>query len=322
MTSKNSCERRIPASEITYNVRTPMRVAVERLFAACRFLYYLFYWENNAIKLSRYDIVDEKIPQRLGVIKLAQLSDLHGKVFGERSQRLFDTLAVERPDVVLITGDLIDERVYDLEYVADVTRRSVELAPTLYVTGNHEANFKPQYFERFLDVVVSCGAIPLDGKRFAIERRAGRIALSEVAQCQVKDGVTIAGVADPVRAGREYKIRLAQDLAEVAPAPNLFSILLSHRPETFELYARHGFDLIFSGHAHGGQFRLPAVLPMGLNAPHQGWFPRYTGGLYLDRGARLIVSRGLGPSVLPTRLFNRPDLVVCRLARSKEILEG
>lgn len=310
--------QRIPPSEITLNVRTPLRVALERLFSACRFLYYLFYWENNAIQLSRYELVDEKLPETIGELKIAQLSDLHGKVFRNRSKRLFELMAKEKPDLIVVTGDLVDERAFDLEYVDSTVRRARQIAPVFFVTGNHEADFRPQYRDQTLDAIERAGAIALDGRRLALKRRDGAIEILDDSAAQDENVVLIAGVGDPARFGREYKSRFARELTKVAPRDGRFSILLSHRPETLDLYAAQGFAVVFSGHAHGGQFRLPLVMPNGLNAPHQGWFPRYTGGLYALGETRLIVSRGLGPSVLPTRLFNRPDLVICRISRSSE----
>ncbi|WP_455769208.1 metallophosphoesterase [Marinilactibacillus psychrotolerans] len=91
-----------------------------------------------------------------------------------------------------------------------------------------------------------------------------------------------------------------------------FKVLLSHRPELFETYAAHGFDLVFSGHAHGGQFRLPFI--GGLIAPNQGLFPEYTAGIYSKKQTRMIVSRGLGNSVIPIRINNRPELVIVTLS--------
>ena len=124
----------------------------------------------------------------------------------------------------------------------------------------------------------------------------------------------VAGTMD-VKTSQEFAKFAEPQFKKFSRNAGEFRLLLSHRPEFLTLYSKYGFDLVFSGHAHGGQICVPGLLPNGLNAPGQGWFPKYTRGAHKLGETTMIVSRGLGPSVIPTRLFNRPELVVCVLKR-------
>ena len=128
---------------------------------------------------------------------------------------------------------------------------------------------------------------------------------------QIKRGeeyISLLGVSDPT---------FGTDVDEVLKAHEVttFQILLSHRPELFEMYVNRSMDLVFSGHAHGGQFRLPFV-GNGLVAPNQGLFPKYSEGLHIKKDTTMVVSRGLGNSIVPLRLFNQPE-IVCATLRGK-----
>jgi predicted MPP superfamily phosphohydrolase len=201
-----------------------------------------------------------------------------------------------------VTGDLLDCRHFKLDVIRTLITRLVELAPVYYVVGNHEADLSQEYFDEVVDLVQDSGATALLGEQTRIERGADHIAL--------------AGVREPFFTEPYVEKVDAQLRALTDDAADEFRILLSHRPEALPLYAKHRFDLVFAGHAHGGQFRIPWLCPNGLNAPGQGWFPKLTAGVHVDGPTTLVISRGLGPSVIPTRLWNRPDLVVCRLHKS------
>ncbi len=313
--------------------RSKKRVVAEWLCGIFSFSYFLFYWENNAIDVEVYEQSDARIPRSLDGLTIVQISDLHGKSFGRNNRRLLKKIRDQRPDLIAVTGDLIDEREPDLDF----SRRTIEsfsaIAPVFYATGNHEGAFVDSLRAKFLKTIADAGAFPLDGSRVELSRGDdGTLIATPLGNdsegASARDYVLLAGIGDPgtpcaARVAKEERLRLEAETVEkaldaVPSRRERYSILLSHRPEHIRRYAARQFDLVLTGHAHGGQFRLPLLLPNGLFAPEQGYFPRYTSGRYVLGDATEIVSRGLGPSVIPTRLFNRPCLVVCVLKTQEQ----
>ncbi|MGI6401986.1 MAG: metallophosphoesterase [Thermoguttaceae bacterium] len=287
---------------ITRFKRSPLRFVAESVFIPFFFLGPLLYPANNALTVSEYDVASGRLPDAFDGYVVVQVSDLHCKEFGPRNDRLIAAIEREKPDLIVVTGDLLDCRHFKLDVIRTLITRLVELAPVYYVVGNHEADLSQEYFDEVVDLVQDSGATALLGEQTRIERGADHIAL--------------AGVREPFFTEPYVEKVDAQLRALTDDAADEFRILLSHRPEALPLYAKHRFDLVFAGHAHGGQFRIPWLCPNGLNAPGQGWFPKLTAGVHVDGPTTLVISRGLGPSVIPTRLWNRPDLVVCRLHKS------
>ncbi len=311
-------------NKISRTTPTFKRACAERAFVYLKFLYYLFYWENNWIQTTRYELASRRLPAAFDGFVLTQVSDLHGKSFGRDSSKLLERVARERPNLVLITGDIVDEWSYDLEFVARFVAQIGEIAPVLYVTGNHEGNFHDEYLAATLDTIRRAGGKILLNERIALERDGNGARFVDARDPEnAEERIVVAGVSDPIRAGKTYMALLEtelravaeQDLKQDSKQGGRFQILMSHRPEAGDLYARFGFDVVFAGHAHGGQTRIPWLLPQGLIAPHQGWFPNATSGVKRYGDSTLVISRGLGPSVAPTRIFNRPELVVCKLRR-------
>ena len=190
----------------------------------------------------------------------------------------------QSPDAIVITGDLIDDTKGGHEPALELARGCAAIAPTYFVTGNHE-KLSPSY-EAFLPELEKTGVIDLSGKTVTLE-----------------NGVTLTGAQDAGFIGRE---NYTGYIASLAPEAAGYHILLAHRPEFVASYAAVGFDLALCGHAHGGQIRLPFI--GGLYAPGQGKLPRYTAGLYDEGDMTMLVSRGLGNSVFPFRVNNRPEV--------------
>lgn len=207
-----------------------------------------------------------------------------------------------QPDIIVITGDLIDSQHTDIEIALSFAQEAVKIAPTYYVTGNHEA---------------SCSEY--DTLKAGLETASITVLEDEVVYLE-RDGDVIAllGLADPNFTINgdlfgEVPAMVSTKLKGMYEQETMYSILLSHRPELFETYAACGVDLVLSGHTHGGQFRLPVV--GGLVAPDQGLFPQYDAGLFTDGNTNMIVSRGLGNSIIPIRFNNRPQIVLIELER-------
>lgn len=255
-------------------------------------------WGNTALELNTYTISSCGLPDVFDGYRIAQVSDLHNAEFGDGNQRLLDMLREAEPDMIAITGDLIDSRKTNIAVALAFAEESVRIAPCYYVSGNHEARV-PEYRELKAGLEAA-GVTVLDDARVEIEI-SGK-------------SITIIGVNDPSFLADYLTSDAAvmdRKLSELSSEDAGFTILLSHRPELFDTYAAHEMDLVLTGHAHGGQFRLPLI--GGLIAPNQGLFPKYDDGLYSEGNTNMIVSRGLGNSIIPFRFNNRPEVVLIEL---------
>ena len=255
-------------------------------------------WGNTASELNTYTISSRGLPDAFDGYRIAQVSDLHNAEFGDGNQRLLDMLREAEPDMIAITGDLIDSRKTNIAVALAFAEEAVRIAPCYYVSGNHEARV-PEYRELKAGLEAA-GVTVLDDARVEIEI-SGK-------------SITIIGVNDPSFLADYLTSDAAimdRKLSELSSEDASFTILLSHRPELFDTYVSHEMDLVLTGHAHGGQFRLPLI--GGLIAPNQGLFPKYDDGLYSEENTNMIVSRGLGNSIIPFRFNNRPEVVLIEL---------
>lgn len=251
--------------------------------------FYIFLVLNNEwLKVTSHEFTSEKIPQQFDGFKIVQLSDLHDAEFGENHERLIKKVEKLDPNIIVFTGDVIDSRRYDLEKSLSAMKQLVEIAPVYYVLGNHEVatNETAWIYEQLQSVGVS----PLKNESIPLEMDGETIAL--------------AGIEDPLMG---VPVETMIEKAFASTEDGQLQVLLSHRPERFDDYVAASLDLVLTGHAHGGQIRLPFI--GGLVAPTQGLFPKYTGGVYQEENTEMIVNRGLGNSIFPQRLFNRPEII-------------
>ena len=258
-------------------------------------------WGNTALQLNEYQIKNENLPESFQGFRIAQISDLHNTEIGEENSRLLEIIQRAEPDIIVITGDAIDSYHTDVEVALQLIEKAVKIAPCYYVTGNHEARFSREVYLDFEKKIDGYGVEVLHDEAVMIERDGEHISL--------------AGLDDPTFASYHNGIRysnLSSYIKELFPEDS-FHILLSHRPELFETYVDAEVDLVFSGHAHGGQFRLPFI--GGLVAPNQGFFPEYDAGLFSEGRTSMVVSRGIGNSIVPFRFNNRPEVVVVELSK-------
>ena len=256
-------------------------------------------WGNTALEINEYEILSDRIPQGFDEFRIAQVSDLHNAEFGEENWKLIKMLSQTDPDIIVLTGDLIDSRQTDLDVALEFAWQAGKIARVYYVSGNHEARV-PEY-EDLKNGLVKAGAVILENQKVQITREG--------------ESITLMGIDDP-SFQENYLFGDAEGVAKQAisdlqDASDGYTILLSHRPERFDTYVDSGVDLVFSGHAHGGQFRLPFV--GGLVAPNQGLFPKYDAGQFDEENTTMIVSRGVGNSIIPIRFNNRPEIVVAQL---------
>lgn len=257
--------------------------------------------DNNQIKLTEYIITSPKVPEAFTCFEIAQISDLHNTEFGEENSKLLELLSEVEPHMIVLTGDLVDSRQTDIEIALDFVGKAIQIAPVYYVSGNHEARL-PEYEELKMGLT-EVGVTVLENQKVQI----------------TKDGesITLMGIQDP-SFRTDYLFGDAesisrQAISELQNESDGFTVLLSHRPELFDVYVDTGINLVFSGHAHGGQFRLPFI--GGLFAPNQGFIPKYDAGRFDKENTTMIVSRGVGNSIIPLRINNPPELVVVELKR-------
>ncbi|ADC51419.1 phosphohydrolase [Alkalihalophilus pseudofirmus OF4] len=259
---------------------------------------FFFQFQNNSITTTDIHIDSDKIPAEFHGYTIVQLSDLHNKSFGKGQRRLLDKVDESKPDLIVFTGDLIDSKNYDEEASLLLMQELVRRAPVYFVTGNHE--WWAGTFSSLEEKLGDLGVIVM------------RNTAAEITQGT--HSIQILGVDDPAISPHEEKEVLTRGIEQAlsnAPDENAFTILLSHRPEWLTFYAAYPIDLVFSGHAHGGQLRLPFI--GGLVAPSQGMLPNYTDGTYTLNETTMIVNRGLGNSIIPLRLFNRPEMIEVKL---------
>lgn len=257
-------------------------------------------WGNTALMANSITLSGNQIPSEFSGFRIAQVSDLHNAEFGEENSLLLNSLSESKPDMIAITGDLVDAQHTNIDVALSFAEKAVQIAPVYYVTGNHEASLS-QYSE-LKTGLEAAGVIVLEDKAIQLEHNGGI--------------VTLMGLSDPnftIKSNifDEVPAMISTKLNELMENKAGYTILLSHRPELFDTYVSCGVDLVLSGHAHGGQFRLPLI--GGLVAPNQGFFPKYDAGLYSDGGTNMVVSRGLGNSIIPLRFNNRPEIVLVEL---------
>jgi len=255
-------------------------------------VYVFLYVNNHWIVITERTYESEKIPKSFEGFRITQVSDLHDALFGENQKKLIEKVRNTKPDAIFITGDLIDSNRYDLEQSLTAVRGFVEIADVYYVIGNHEVAINQ--VDEIYDALQKLGVHILPNAAIWLERGGEKIA--------------VAGIEDPLN-GADTQIMLNTAMAHVPK--EFFTALLAHRPEKFDIYTKNEIDLVFAGHAHGGQIRIPLV--GGLIAPGQGFFPEYTAGFYEENQTTMNVNRGLGNSGAPFRIFNFPEIVVVEL---------
>lgn len=254
------------------------------------------YFENNDIVVSNYAVKSKTLPKGFNNFKIVQISDLHNKVFYKDNSTLTAKIKSQKPDIIVITGDLVDRRTYNEENAISFIDKIKSIAPIYYVNGNHEG--LPGRFKSLEKKLKEKGVIILRNESISYERN--------------KEKITILGIDDPIfntSVGNSEE-KMKKELLAVNNEKG-FRLLLSHRSEFFELYVHNNIDVAFTGHAHGGQIIIPFL--GGIFAPGQGFFPKYYKGMYTSSNTTMVVSRGLGNSSFPQRIFNRPEIVTVTL---------
>ena len=240
-------------------------------------------WGNLTVGLTRVTVTEENLPISFHGYRIAHVSDLHNSHLWKQT---VEHLKKAEPDIICITGDIVDFSRTDVDTALAFSAEAVKIAPCYYITGNHELVLERADYEKLISGLENLGVEVLEDEAVILERGDEQLRLV---------GVGWGSVA--------YQGQLSEY--------DGYSMLLAHGPESFENYAQAGFDLVLSGHAHGGQFRLPFL--GGLYAPGQGILPKYDSGVYSSGNTDMVVSRGIGNSVIPVRFNNRPEVIIITL---------
>lgn len=261
-------------------------------------------WCNTALEANYITIASEKISDNFSGFRIAQVSDLHNVQFGQENDTLLTVLKETEPDMIAITGDVVDASRTDIDVAIAFAIEAVKIAPCYYVTGNHEAAITDAEYERLEKGLKTAGVIVLRDEMTQLSHKGDTLQLIGVDDSAFDLRMDRYSAPESV---------MSSKLNSLTENGETYTILLSHRPELFDVYCNADVDLVLSGHAHGGQFRLPFF--GGVIAPNQGLFPKYDAGIFIDGNTHMVVSRGIGNSIIPIRINNRPEIVVVEMIR-------
>jgi uncharacterized protein len=255
---------------------------------------------NTRLVVDERPLYFDSLPAAFDGYRIAQLSDVHAAVFGKDNKTLLGAVSKARPDIIVVTGDLInydDDEASDMGIVRPLVRALIKIAPVYYVTGNHE--WDTDWLRDLLKMLGDEGVVVL---RNGYERLTAG-----------KDAVVLAGLDDP-NGPKDMKTpeAVVSEIRDREGDP--FIILLEHRNDYVNKFAGLGIDLVLCGHTHGGIIRLPFI--GGLIGPSRDWFPEYSGGLYTSAGTKMLVSRGVGNHTGVPRFLNNPEIPLVILRKS------
>ena len=257
--------------------------------------------QNKNLKVRKTTLKFDKLPQTFDNYKIAQVSDIHCDRVGLSDLSFIKKIKDFNPDIIVITGDVLDSYNNDMDIAYNILSQLAIIAPCYFVSGNHELRL-PEEYEQLINIMKKLNITYMNNSKQLITKD--------------NESINLVGVEDYNFFKNEDKLNHRANFIKTLEelySPNHFNILLSHRPEKFPIYADIRYELIFSGHAHGGQWRIPFV--GGIFSPSQGFFPKYTNGNYVLEDSTLIVSQGLGNSSFPIRINNRIELVLATLKK-------
>lgn len=262
--------------------------------AICIYLYH----ENTSLKLDKYFIKSTKIPGEFNGYKIAHVSDFHNTKSERLTKSIITKLVKESPDIIVITGDTIDSRRTRIDIAFDFAKQLTKITGVYYVPGNHESRIKE--YGLFKEALLNIGVKVLENDNLVINKNGEKI--------------NLLGIKDPAfsyESSFDDEKIVKEEIERLSYNKDLYTMLLSHRPELLKVYTEEKIDLVFAGHAHGGQIRIPFI--GGVIAPMQGWFPKVTEGVHKLNNTTMIISRGIGNSLFPFRVNNRPELIIAEL---------
>ena len=259
-------------------------------------------YDNFKLDKTKYTIENNALPEAFNGFKIIHISDLHNTEFGKNNEKLLKIIKEQKPDAVFVTGDTIDGFYTNIQIPINLFKEILKICDIYFIVGNHESRADVDTFRQFLQSLYEIGVKVLKDEATYIIKNDEKI--------------QVIGLNDASLYKTDYDENYKEEITEVINElddKESFSILLSHHPELFPEYSKTNVDLVFSGHAHGGQFRLPII--GGIIAPNQGLFPEYDAGIFNENNTTMVVSRGLGNSIVPVRINNSPEVVIVTLSQ-------
>lgn len=256
------------------------------------------YNENNKLEINNYNIINHNIPSDFNNYKIIQISDFHNTKSKALTTTIIKEIEKQKPNIIVLTGDLIDANKTNIDITINFIKEINNIAPIYFITGNHEASINN--YSYLQDKLEENKVVILDNKLQILEKNGTEI--------------NLIGINDPAMQHNPYETNediITSEINSIDFNRNNYTILLSHRPELFKNYVNNNIDLVLTGHAHGGQIRLPFI--GGLIAPNQGLLPKYTNGIKEKNNTTMVISRGIGNSILPFRINNKPELLIITL---------
>ena len=275
---------------------TKDNISLKRVTAGVICAAAFLHWQNYGIRATRYVYSHKELPSAFKGFRIVHISDFHNTAL--LTNKVASITAGEKPDIIAITGDLFDRRHTDIATGMALIDKLVKIAPIYYVRGNHEA--KMENSDELTAIIKSKGVHVIENNKVIINHKG--------------QSITLIGAPDPRLLCDEKDKQSTRNifrskLFSLTDNDSSFKVLLSHRPEFIHTYRDSGVKLALTGHAHGGQFGIPFT-DYGVLVPNQGIFPPYAAGLKQIDDTTMIISRGIGNSAFPFRLFNRPEVVV------------
>lgn len=248
----------------------------------------IFCWYNNShIVITEYEYTNTKLSEASEGYCIVHISDLHNAEFGKNNFKLINAIQACKPDIIVITGDIADGSTHtNIEKAVNFAKQAVTICPVYYVTGNHEYYLSKDKYNTLITGLTDAGVTVLKDEHI-----------------QITEEINLIGIDDN---------SLGSSVLSKLTDSDSFNLVLAHEPQYIKKYAQSDANLVLCGHAHGGQFRLPII--GAVVAPDQGFNPQYTEGLYNYNNTDMIVSRGLGNSAFPLRLFNYPEVVCIKFS--------
>jgi len=279
------------------------------------FIIAFFYWENHTLQVTRYELVYDNLPKSFNGYRIVHISDMHGKTFGKENVGLAERIKSLKPDILLITGDMMSSTINDEGAFFDFLDHFNKACPIYMCLGNHEQiasqliTGNSDRYTNFINNIRDKGVILLDNEKVKVKKGTDSITIS---------GLTLELYHYSRRDVEHYDENMSLTVsymeAVLGNSPEEFNILMSHNPAYFKEYVSWGADLILSGHVHGGIIRIPFL--GGVFSPEKVFFPEYDAGLFESGTSRMVVNRGLGYSKVNIRLFNRPEISFISLKSS------
>lgn len=265
----------------------------------------LIYISNNCLKVTRYIVKNNKIPESFDGLKIVHISDVHSKIFGKNNYKFFEKINEINPDMIFMTGDIIDDSEKNIKGYVNIYKELFKRYPIYYSIGNHERKLGYNKYKEYISLLKENGVNVIVNGSTYFKKGNEKIKINAL-----KFRENMQPRVLTIQKKDKYINYMKKKLNDIDT--NEFNVLLAHDPENFEMYEKLKVDLVFSGHVHGGLIRFGKVC---LLSPRRRFFPKYSYGKNTINKTTIITSSGIGSATIPIRLFNRPEIVEVILKR-------